>query len=186
MNEIRILSRGGQGAVTAAKILVGAAIKENLYAQAIPSFGQERKGAPVFTYARIDAFPILPHTYVYEPDTVVMFDSTLMDLGIMPEEGIKQGAVLVLNASGDIWSSGHAAVYRAFGRVGVLDAWSVTKECIGNVPPNAAMLGAFVRTTVLVGLDALLEAMAEALPERLVEKNQKCVQLAYERTVLHG
>ena len=68
MWEFKFYSRGGQGAVTAAKILVNAAILEGKFAQAIPSYGQERKGAPVFTYARISDTPIDVKAYVYRPN----------------------------------------------------------------------------------------------------------------------
>ena len=103
MSEIRILSRGGQGAVTGAKILVAAAMEEGKYAQSIPSFGQERKGAPVFTYARISNAPILSHSYVYCPDTVVLFDEFLVELGIDPQEGIVPGSTLVVNTPAVVW-----------------------------------------------------------------------------------
>ncbi|MGI6603950.1 MAG: 2-oxoacid:acceptor oxidoreductase family protein [bacterium] len=91
MKEIKIYSRGGQGAVTSAKILVAAAIREGKYGQAVPNFGQERKGAPVFTFARLSEEPIPTHTYVYHPHAVVVFDLFLLQLGIDPCEGVRDG-----------------------------------------------------------------------------------------------
>ena len=77
MWEFRFYSRGGQGAVTAAKILTNAAIIEGKFAQAIPSYGQERKGAPIHTYGRISDEPIEVKSYVYRPNCVICFDTSL-------------------------------------------------------------------------------------------------------------
>lgn len=188
MSEIRILSRGGQGAVTGARILVAAAMEEGKYAQSIPSFGQERKGAPVFTYARISNAPILSHSYVYAPDTVVLFDEFLVELGIDPQEGIVPGSTLVVNTPAVYGDDREAwpEAYRGFARIGALDAWKTTKEVLGDVPPNAAMLGAIAKATGLIGVDALLSGIEYSLPARLAEKNKECAKLAYARTVLCG
>ena len=82
MWEFRFYSRGGQGAVTAAKILTNAAIIEGKFAQAIPSYGQERKGAPIHTYGRISDEPIEVKSYVYRPNCVICFDTSLAEVGI--------------------------------------------------------------------------------------------------------
>lgn len=87
MWEFRFYSRGGQGAVTAAKILTNAAIIEGKFAQAIPSYGQERKGAPIHTYGRISDEPIEVKSYVYRPNCVICFDTSLEDVGIDITEG---------------------------------------------------------------------------------------------------
>lgn len=181
LKELRILSRGGQGAVTAAKVLVAAAIAEGKYAQAIPSFGQERKGAPVFTFARLADRPIGSHTYVYTPDAVVVFDFFLTELGIDPAEGIKPASVLVANSHIAPTEVPQAA---KFARVGVVDAWQVTQEILGRVPPNAAMLGALARTTGWVGIDAVAQALEEFMPGPKGAKNAACARAAYERTIV--
>lgn len=92
MWEFRFYSRGGQGAVTAAKILTNAAIIEGKFAQAIPSYGQERKGAPIYTYGRISDEPIEVKSYVYRPNCVICFDTSLEDVGIDITEGIRPDA----------------------------------------------------------------------------------------------
>ena len=89
MWEFRFYSRGGQGAVTAAKILTNAAIIEGKFAQAIPSYGQERKGAPIYTYGRISDEPIEVKSYVYRPNCVICFDTSLAEVGIDITEGIR-------------------------------------------------------------------------------------------------
>jgi pyruvate ferredoxin oxidoreductase gamma subunit/2-oxoisovalerate ferredoxin oxidoreductase gamma subunit len=180
--EIRILSRGGQGAVTAAKLLVSAALSEGKYAQMVPNFGQERKGAPVFTFARISDEPVLTHTYVYEPNVVVLFDPFLSDLGIDPKENVVAPATLVANTSQDVEGYPFSV---SFTRLGAIDARSVTRETIGDVPPNSAMLGALAKTTGLVRLASLQQAIRTAMQGPRGEKNALCAGVAYERTVVH-
>lgn len=183
MKEIKILSRGGQGAVTAAKILVAAAIKESKYGQAVPNFGQERKGAPVYTFARLDQEPISTHTYVYHPHAVVLFDLFLMELGIDPCVGLRENAILVANTPVD---PAKLEIGLSFAKIGCVDAWEVTKEIIGPVPPNAAMLGAFARTTGWVGIDAVCTALEEFMPGNKGAKNAACARAAYERTMVYA
>ena len=180
--EIRMLSRGGQGAVTAAKLLVAAAVRQNLHAQMVPNFGQERKGALVSTFARVSPGPILSHTYVYTPHLVVLFDPSVVDLGVDPLEGIHPGATLLVNLGKPLstlpWAAG-------FARVGVIDATGVTRELVGTAPPNAAMLGALARATGLVDIDSVAEVILAGMPGSKGEKNAACARAAYERTVVH-
>lgn len=178
--EFRILSRGGQGAVTAAQILVEAAVIGNKYAQAVPNFGQERKGAPVYTFARLSSEPIQSHTYVYEPDIVVMFDPFLMELGIDPLKGIKDDSILIINDK-----ELPDKLNGKFKRIGLLNAWSITHEIIGNVPPNAAMLGAIAKTTGLLEIEHITEAIINAMGEKIGKINAECAIKAYERTVIY-
>jgi pyruvate ferredoxin oxidoreductase gamma subunit len=80
MIEIRFHGRGGQGAVTSAELLALAAIGEGKYAQAFPSFGPERRGAPVVAFCRISDEPIRIRANIYEPDIVVVLDSSLLKI----------------------------------------------------------------------------------------------------------
>ena len=128
MWEFKFYSRGGQGAVTAAKILINAAILEGKFGQAIPSYGQERKGAPVYTYARIADGPIDVKSYVYRPNCVICFDTGLSDLAIDITEGVRPGATLVVNTS----DPGYACP--AFANVTKIDADRITHETLGEVP----------------------------------------------------
>ena len=97
MLEIRIHGRGGQGAVTSAELIAVAAIGVGKYAQAFPSFGPERRGAPVVAFCRVDDKRILARTQVYEPDVVVVLDSGLLTL-INPVEGLKPNGILIINS----------------------------------------------------------------------------------------
>jgi len=179
MNELTFYARGGQGAVTAAKIMVHAVLLDGAYAQSVPSFGQERKGAPVYTYARISDEPISMHSYVYEPHCVVAFDWSLLSLGVNIHSGVRRGGILVAN----LVSSPEGV--DQYAKVGWVDAWAITKQLIGNVPPNAAMLGALAKTTGWFTLPSLFKAMSEGMPGAKAERNIACAQTAYERTVVH-
>jgi len=180
MQELIFYARGGQGAVTAAKIMVNAALLDGQYAQSVPSFGQERKGAPVYTYARLSHEPIFIHSYVYQPDCVVAFDLSLLDLGVNIHAGAKSGGILVANAASLPDGIGQ------YGKVGYVDAWAVTHEFIGQVPPNAAMLGAIAKTTGWFRLEALVEALTQAMPGSKGQRNIACAKAAYERTEIYG
>lgn len=176
MWELKFYSRGGQGAVTSAKYLIGAAIRSNKFGQAIPSYGQERKGAPVFTYARIDDSEIEVKSYVYYPNCVICFDSGLPELGIDITEGVVNDAILIINDDKSVKSNKFKEVY-------CVDATGITREIIGdNVPPNMAMLGALVKATNCVDLDNLIEVIKEKLPGEKGDINAKACRRAYELT----
>ena len=96
MIEIRFHGRGGQGTVVASKILADAIAKEGNYVQAYPEFGVERRGAPVFAFIRIDDKPIYDKSRIYEPDHVVVADSTLLE-AIDVTEGLKEGGTIIVN-----------------------------------------------------------------------------------------
>lgn len=180
MHELIFYARGGQGAVTAAKIMVNAVLLDGQYAQSVPSFGQERKGAPVYSYARISNEPIAIHSYVYEPHCVVAFDWSVLDIGVNIHAGVRPGGILVANLSC------RPEVDTHYNKVGYLDAWAVTKELIGDVPPNAAMLGALAKTTEWFSLGSLSEALSQLMAGGKAERNIECAQAAYERTIVYG
>ncbi|MEM1858001.1 MAG: 2-oxoacid:acceptor oxidoreductase family protein, partial [Desulfurococcaceae archaeon] len=99
LHEIIFLGRGGQGAVTASNILVQAAIYENKYGQGFPFFGAERRGAPVTAYARISDKPVLKHGMFNEADVLVVFDDSLLKLGITKRFRLRNNAVLIVNTA---------------------------------------------------------------------------------------
>lgn len=184
MKSIKLLGRGGQGTVTASKLLVAAAVAEGLHAQAVPSFGQERKGAPVFAFARIDTKAISVHSFVYEADAVAVFDLSLVDLGVDVLAGLQPGGILVVNSPAP---PGPADLSREGGhplppdlQVVWVDATGITGEEVGPVPPNAAMLGAFARATGWVGIDSVLRVIEESMSARVAPANVRAARRAYE------
>ncbi|WP_312641110.1 2-oxoacid:acceptor oxidoreductase family protein [Hydrogenoanaerobacterium sp.] len=174
MWEFKFYSRGGQGAVTAAKILINAAILEGKFGQAIPSYGQERKGAPVYTYARIADTTIDVKSYVYHPNCVVCFDPSLGDLGINVTEGIRPNSVLVAN------SPEKCLEHENFSTLVFVDADKITHEMVGEVPPNMAMLGALAKATGCVSIESLTKAIQMRIPGKAGELNARTCKAAYE------
>ena len=96
--EVRFHGRGGQGAVIASEILAKAAIREGLYASAFPSFGVERRGAPVSAFCRISDKEIRTHASIYEPDYVVVLDQGLIKLTNVLQ-GMKEDGTEIVNTS---------------------------------------------------------------------------------------
>ena len=176
MIEIRFHGRGGQGAVTAARLLAEAAFLEGKYCQAFPSFGAERRGAPIVAFARIDTEPIRIRAQVYEPNHVVVFDPTLLET-VNVAAGLKRGGIIVLNAK-KLPEGLHA------GEVAMVDATAIALETLGVPITNTAMLGAFIRATKLISLESVLKAVGGYFKGKLAGKNMAAVKAAYERTVV--
>ena len=173
MWEFRFYSRGGQGAVTAAEILANAAIIDGKYAQAIPSYGQERKGAPIYTYGRIDDDIIEVKSYVYRPNCVICFDLGLAKIGIDITEGVRPHSTLIVNSPKPVFEN-------VFEKVTFIDASKLTHEMLGEVPPNMAMLGALIKGTNCVSLESLLEAIKLRIPGKAGDLNAKACAAAFE------
>ncbi len=181
MIEIRWHGRGGQGAVTASNILASAAIREGKFAQAFPSFGVERRGAPVEAYTRIDNKPIHLRTKIYEPDVVVVLDpSLLQDVDIA--SGLKRGGVIVINTT-HTPEEVKKKVGRDDVKVWVVNATGIALETLKVPIVNTAILGALVRATQLVSLDSVLEEVKKAVPPRTIESNLEAVRRAYNKVV---
>jgi len=181
MIEIRIHGRGGQGGVTAAELLARAAFKEGKWVQAIPFFGAERRGAPVKAFARISDDPILIRSQVYNPDYVVVLDSTLLDL-VDVTEGLKKDGIVIINTNRK-----PNGIKLRQGRLATVDATAIALELellVAGLPVlNTIMLGAFARATEEIKLDSVLEVIRQEWKGAAGEKNAKGAYLAYARLV---
>ena len=173
MIEIRFHGRGGQGAVTAAEMLAKAAGHDGKYVQAFPSFGPERRGAPVRAFCRIDNKPITIRSEVYEPDYLVVLEPSLLDIDV--KEGMKKGSVLVVNSDKIVANVDGRKAYS-------FDATNMALKTIGKDIVNTAILGAFAKATKVVTLESLLKVVAEKFPGKLGELNSRMVSEAYEQT----
>jgi pyruvate ferredoxin oxidoreductase gamma subunit len=173
--EIRFHGRGGQGAVTSAEILAKAAVLEGRYAQAFPSFGAERTGAPVKSFCRISDRPITIRSQIYRPDYAIVFDSSLAAL---PEvrEGLKENSVIILNSEKPDFDNGLKNKAFAF------DATRSAMKILGRNIVSTAMLGVLAKATCLVGLDSLLKVLDEKFEGKIAELNKQLVREAYENT----
>jgi 2-oxoacid:acceptor oxidoreductase gamma subunit (pyruvate/2-ketoisovalerate family) len=175
MKEIRFHGRGGQGAVTATELLAVAAADEGKFSQAFPFFGVERRGAPVMSFCRIDKKPIRIHQHVYEPDYVVVLDSSLMKT-VDVCAGLKKDGMVIVNAK-----LAREKLNLKAKRVFVVDATGIALKHIGRPIVNTATLGAFAKVTGLVTLDSLKKAIEERFPEKIANKNIKAIEECFNQ-----
>ena len=181
MIEVRWHGRGGQGAVTAAEILAHAAIREGKYAQAFPSFGPERRGAPVLAFNRFDDKPIWVRSDVYEPDVVAVLDPSLL-VAVNVLSGLKPDGIVVMNDRGSL---GEIKARLGFqGKTALVNATDIALEVLKVPIVNTAMVGAFIKATGLIKLDSAVEAVVERFGGKTGERNAEAVKKAYEVTVL--
>jgi pyruvate ferredoxin oxidoreductase gamma subunit len=181
--EIRWHGRGGQGAVTSAELLARAAINEGKYAQAFPTFGTERRGAPVAAFTRISTKkPIRIRAGITEPDIVIVFDATLLRI-VNVTDGLKEGGLVVVNSTKPI--SELKLIFGDRSRLAVIDASRIAREVLGVTIVNTTMLGSLVKTAGVVKLESLLEPVQERFG-RLAERNINAMKRAIEETVIEG
>lgn len=189
MFSVRIHGRGGQGAVTSAEMLSVAAFDQHLHAQAFPSFGSERTGAPVVAFCRIDDAPIRAHDPIAEPDAVIVQDPTLLRL-VPVFAGITASGFVLVNSS------------RPFGELGVDDLVSglepsrlvsvpandLSRQRLGRALPNTALLGGFAALTGVVTLAAVQDAIRQRFTGEVADANAEIARLAHEhvRLVIGG
>ena len=181
--EIRWHGRGGQGAVTAAKILADAAFRTGFAGvSSAPSFGSERRGAPVTASTRLAAAPVRQHSQVTEPHIVVVLDDTLLASGA-PTAGLQPGGVLIVNTSRPATSLG---VKAAGVRVVTADVSAAAREVgllVGGQPMvSTAILGAFAAATELISMESLRAAIGAAFPTSAAKKNYDAAALARQGT----
>ncbi|MHC1579485.1 MAG: pyruvate ferredoxin oxidoreductase subunit gamma [Candidatus Alkanophagales archaeon] len=176
--EVRIHGRGGQGGVTLAELVAHAAIDEGKYAQSMPSFGPERRGAPVLAFLRVSDRPIRVRTEIKEPDVVVVLDPTLLDI-MRPTEDLKDGGIAVINTKK---SAEEIKEKCEVDRLALVDATGIAKEILGRDIVNTTMIGALLRATGIVRLESLEKPVKERFGDDLAEKNLRAMREAYERT----
>ena len=179
MYEIRFHGRGGQGAVTAANILAAAAFKEGYDVQAFPMFGVERRGAPVAAFTRMDKQPIDIKTQIYEPDTVVVLDPTLLEV-VNVIEGLKENGKVIINTQKDPEEFKFDG-YDVF----TVDATGIAVEnklgTRSNPIVNTAILGAYSRAINNVNMDSIESAILENAPIK-GDENVKAAKDAFNNT----
>ncbi|MFO8109009.1 MAG: pyruvate ferredoxin oxidoreductase subunit gamma [Thermoplasmata archaeon] len=177
MYEVRFHGRGGQGAVTAANTLADAAFREGKDVQAFPIFGVERRGAPVAAFTRIDEKPIDIKTQIYEPDVVVVLDTSLLDV-VDVTKGLKPDGKIILNSAKEpsAFDFGGAEVYTVDATQIAVDNGLGTET---NPIVNTSILGAYSRVVGNVELESIFEAIADNVPVK-IENNRKASKEAYE------
>lgn len=180
MVKLKFYGIGGQGAVTAAKVLSEAvSLFEGRYAITVPAYGHERRGAPVFAHIIVDDEPVLLNCYVYDPDIVVVMDEGIIDKKVDVTEGCTGSTVLVLNSGSEDYVSRYRQL-GAFGDIYVCDATAAAERKMGLSIPNSAMLGALAKTG-LVSIEAVEKAVADSFG-KVGEVNVNAARDAYEHT----
>lgn len=181
MFQVRIHGRGGQGVVTAAEILSIAAFREGWHAQAFPSFGSERTGAPVVAFCRIDDKEIRSREPVLAPDAVVIQDPTLLHQ-VDLFSGLSPNGYVLLNTSRTFEALGAGDVLRGRdpARVCTVPASDIALRHIGRPLPNAALLGGFAALSGRISIEAVTAAIAEKFPGKIAAGNIAAAQEAYE------
>ena len=175
MFQVRIHGRGGQGVVTAAEMLSIAAFIEGKYAQAFPSFGSERMGAPVVSFCRISNKEIRLREPINEPNAVIIQDKTVIEPA-NAFHGIVNGGYALVNSQSELDSS--------------IDAKNINLKCvgaseialkhIGKPLPNAILLGSFSALTKIIKIESVIEAIKTKFSGSIAEKNVEAALVAYE------
>lgn len=178
MQEVRLHGRGGQGAVTSAELIAISAIRAGRFAQAFPSFGPERRGAPVMAYARVADSRIRDRSAVYEPDIVLVLDPSLLKI-VDVTKGLKRDGVVVLN------TTQKAAEVRAnFGikhRLAVVDALHIALVTLRRPITNTTLLGALNRVTGLLDDQVFYDSITERFG-KIASRNIEAFKRASQAT----
>jgi pyruvate ferredoxin oxidoreductase gamma subunit len=180
MFQVRIHGRGGQGVVTAAELLSLAAFKEGRYAQAFPSFGSERTGAPVVSFCRIDDRAIRLREPVMEPDALIVQDPTLLHQ-VDVFGGCKLDGFILINTAKSFDELGLGEFVKSFRheRLLTVPAGELAREHTGRPLANAALLGGFAALTLLISLDAVASAIRERFSGAVGEGNVAAAHAAH-------
>jgi 2-oxoacid:acceptor oxidoreductase gamma subunit (pyruvate/2-ketoisovalerate family) len=178
--EVRWHGRGGMGAVTSAELVARAAISEGKYGQSFPSFGPERRGAPVVAFLRISDEFIRTRTVVREPDVVVVLDPGLLR-AVDVTSGLKDRGIIIVNSR-----KSAAELKSEFGYrwpVATVNATRIAAETIRMPITNTAMIGALLKVTEAVKADSVIEQLNERFGGR-ARANIEAMTRAYTETVL--
>ena len=184
MFQVRIHGRGGQGVVSAAEMLSVAAFDEGRHAQAFPSFGSERMGAPVMAFCRIDEREIRLREPVMEPDALIIQDPTLLHQ-VDLFSGLKPDGYILVNSTRDFAELGIDELVRRFppGHCRTVAASELALEHAGRPLPNAALLGGFAAMTGKLSIEAVEHAIRAKFAGRVGEGNAAAARAAYESLV---
>ena len=183
MIEIRWHGRGGQGTVTAAKVLADTCLSGGRHVQAFPEYGPERSGAPLRAYNRISSKPLRMHCPVLNPQVVGVVDPTLLD-SVNVSDGATENAIFVINTPKNPGEIKEKVNSKPGQKVFAIDATKIAFECIGRALPNAPMLGAVCKVTGLVSLEHLLEdvkkSFGKKFSQKIIDGNLEATRRGYE------
>jgi pyruvate ferredoxin oxidoreductase gamma subunit len=179
MFEVRIHGRGGQGVVTAAEMLSIAAFEEGRHAQAFPSFGSERTGAPVMAFCRIADHPIRVREPVMTPDALVIQDPTLLHQ-VNLFQGLKAEGYVLINSARDPAALGLETLRHHNERLLTVPASELALQHLGRPLPNAALLGGLAAFAGLVHLGSVKAAIGDKFSGAVAAANIAAAEAAYD------
>lgn len=178
MEQIRIHGRGGQGVVTAAELIAIAAFYEGFEAQAFPSFGVERSGAPIQSFVRIDKSPIITREQVYEPTILIIQDASLLD-SVDVFYGVTKDTKIIINAPANRWPDLKINLKNLY----FSPVTEIALKILGKNLVNTTILGAVAKYTGLLSVESLKKAIAEKFAdkgEEIIKKNILAIETAYK------
>ena len=180
MFQVRIHGRGGQGVVTAAEMLSIAAFEQGKHAQAFPTFGSERAGAPVVSFCRIDERPIRVREPVSEPDALIVQDPTLLHQ-VDLFGGASDDAYGLINTSRSFDELGIGEYVKRFHqeRLLTVPASEIANREIGRPLPNTALLGGFAAISGVVSIESVGKAIAQKFKGEIAERNKRAADAAH-------
>ena len=185
MLELKFIGRGGLGAKSAGEVLAEVASELGFYIQAFPEYGAERMGAPVKAFVRISDKPIQIHSYVTNPDVVVILDKTLLDVFDVTE-GMTDKGILIINSESCDFKDSINPNFK--GKVYYIDASGISLKTIGRNFPNTPMLGSVAKAADIFPVKLINKFIEEKfklkLNKDLIEKNKETVKIAYSETKL--
>jgi 2-oxoacid:acceptor oxidoreductase, gamma subunit, pyruvate/2-ketoisovalerate family len=176
MIEVRWHGRGGQGAVTSVELLAVAAISAGKYAQGFPSFGPERRGAPIAAFSRIDEKKIKVRSGIYEPDVVLVLDSSLIGL-VNVIDGLKPDGKLIVNTAKSPEEIRKELNFS--GVIATVDGTGIARKEMGVPIANTTMIGALLKVIGVMKLDQMKDAVEHRFG-RIAQKNLAAMKRAYE------
>lgn len=181
MFQVRIHGRGGQGVVTGAEMLSIAGFLGGQHAQAFPSFGSERTGAPVVAYCRMDDQEIRLREPVMEPDAIIIQDPTLLNQ-VDVFSGLKKGGYILINTTRTFQELGLGEFVKDFqpDHLLTVGATELSMKYVGRPVPNMPLLGAFAAATGLITLDAVQAAIDQKFKGAVAQGNKDAARDAYE------
>jgi 2-oxoacid:acceptor oxidoreductase gamma subunit (pyruvate/2-ketoisovalerate family) len=177
MFEIRFHGRGGQGVVVASTVLASAFFREGKFVQAFPSFGAERRGAPVTAFTRVSDHEIRERFGIYKPDCLIVLDSRLTKKATLTS-GLKQGQWIIINSDKKPEDYGFLENFR----MATVDGNSIAKKHglgTSSMPiVNTTILGVLPKVTQLLRIESILDAVREHAPSK-PEKNAEAALEAF-------
>lgn len=181
LTEVRWHGRGGQGVVTASKLLAMSAFGEGKYVQAFPEYGSERTGAPIQAFTRLDDCEIKIHSQITNPDVVMVLDPTLLG-AVDVTAGLKEDGIVLVNSDKSPFE-----VKQQLGvsqKVFAINASKISLDELGRVIPNTPMLGALVKATGLLKIEDAIKTFKASFSKKfsvkVLEGNIKAIEKAYK------